>query len=175
VFSRCHIIDDRALNRLWGVACAQAWHYYQHFPSDSRFLKWYVFAALALDTAHQALTIRARKHDYFLFHIVCTQLTAGRLVWFYVVTNYVNPLALLSNPWSYVVQLVPGEIASFLVQNFFIYRVYICVSTYSPSRSMVFRSADWGVLSEQREVVAHRSADCDEPLNSGPYPILCLL
>jgi hypothetical protein len=60
---------------LWGVTCAQAWHYYQQFPNDSRFLKWLVLVLLALDTVHQGLITHTGGYTPYFAVLDATEMT----------------------------------------------------------------------------------------------------
>jgi hypothetical protein len=82
--------NDDYINRLWGIACAQAWHYYQHFPNDATFLKCYVFIALAFDTVHQALAIRARKHNYL--HVLYYGYSPSPRLQYGIMPSLIGPL-----------------------------------------------------------------------------------
>jgi hypothetical protein len=158
------------IDRLWGVACTQAWHYYQHFPNDTTFLKWYVFAAIAADTAHQVLVVHGRKY-YNLCSPYMFEMTVY-LVWYYAVANWAHPSALLSNVWSYIFQLIPAGIEIFLVQSFFIYRIYI--RELISEDWLLIASADLTILSERREMVDHRASPWDKHDHRGAYSLLRL-
>jgi hypothetical protein len=48
------------------------------------------------------------------------------IVWYYAVANWGNPNALGISVWSYLGQLFPGQLEVWMVQIFFVYRIYIC-------------------------------------------------
>ncbi|KDR70466.1 hypothetical protein GALMADRAFT_144750 [Galerina marginata CBS 339.88] len=64
---------------LLGVTCFQAWHYFNTY-SDPPIINYTVAALVALEMLHLAVSIHA--------------------LYFYLITNYLNPLALLQNVWS---------------------------------------------------------------------------
>jgi len=65
---------------LFGVTSVQIYYYFSHYPNDKRHLKAAVATLWAID----------------FFHLFC--ICFG--VYHYAVTNYVNPIALLSMSWS---------------------------------------------------------------------------
>ncbi|KDR70475.1 hypothetical protein GALMADRAFT_144760 [Galerina marginata CBS 339.88] len=63
---------------LFGVSCFQAWHYFNTY-SDAPILKYTVGALVALEMLHLAVSIHA--------------------LYYFLITNYLNPFALLQNVW----------------------------------------------------------------------------
>lgn len=89
---------------LWGTSCVQAYAYYLRCAEDGIYFKLLVTVVFVLDTAHQALI----SHS----------------IYYYVISHYANPAALLSIPTSLIIQVEINDITAFLVQCFFIWRIW---------------------------------------------------
>ncbi|KAF8151946.1 hypothetical protein K438DRAFT_379823 [Mycena galopus ATCC 62051] len=96
---------------LWGVGCAQAFWFYDSFRGEKMLLKTLVAASWILDTVQQAM----------IAHVVYT----------YTITNYFNPFFLDHYLWSLSIQSLFECLTAFLVQSFFLYRIWIlCHNRY---------------------------------------------
>ncbi|KAI0045641.1 hypothetical protein FA95DRAFT_1607555 [Auriscalpium vulgare] len=91
---------------LYGVTCIQTFHYYRSNKgrSDRWMLKAIVAALLILDSTHQAL----------ILHVV----------YYYIVTNYGDPFALLNNLWSIATSILISALIASLVQSYLILRIW---------------------------------------------------
>ncbi|KAH9943025.1 uncharacterized protein BXZ73DRAFT_97089 [Epithele typhae] len=89
---------------LWGISCSQLYYYYNGYPNDRAYTKVMVLAVWASDTAHQALVT----------HTLYT----------YLITEYGNPTALSYITKTIVVEVLFNGITGFLVQTFFVVRVW---------------------------------------------------
>ncbi|KAI0049075.1 hypothetical protein FA95DRAFT_962839 [Auriscalpium vulgare] len=90
---------------LWGVTTLQTWYYYREYPKDPWHFKALVAVVFVLDTFHQIL-------------IAHTGYT-------YLVTHFFDPQFLGHIVWSIVTEVIPAAIVSFIVQCFFISRIWI--------------------------------------------------
>ncbi|EMD32682.1 hypothetical protein CERSUDRAFT_87723 [Gelatoporia subvermispora B] len=89
---------------LWGIICAQVYHYYTHY-NDTRPLRIIVLVSFLLDTAHQILI----SHGLYT----------------YLITWYNDPLNLLRIVWSLKVQVLVTAFNVIVVEGFFIWRVWL--------------------------------------------------
>ncbi|KAI0311123.1 hypothetical protein OF83DRAFT_786510 [Amylostereum chailletii] len=89
---------------LYGTTCLQAWNYFIRYYRDPLYLKALAVAVLVTDTVHQILII----------HVVYT----------YLVTNYGNPAFLNQLIWSVMVEVIFNGMTAFLVQGFFVGRLW---------------------------------------------------
>ncbi|KAF9456684.1 hypothetical protein BDZ94DRAFT_1275050 [Collybia nuda] len=90
---------------LWGISCMQTFEYFSNFPNDSLGSKVMIAALFILDTVHQI----------FMSHVLYT----------YLVTHFFNPAYLNVVVWSLVAQVIASAFIGFIVQSFFVYRIWI--------------------------------------------------
>ncbi|KAI1793335.1 hypothetical protein LXA43DRAFT_238517 [Ganoderma leucocontextum] len=95
---------------MYGITIYQAYAYFKLYPMDTRRLKCLVFALVTLDTLH----VIGSSH-------VC---------YFYLVTNYFNPAALLIGTWSAILMGVVMSVIIFVAQVFYVRRIYLLSSRY---------------------------------------------
>ncbi|KAF8629508.1 hypothetical protein AX17_005634 [Amanita inopinata Kibby_2008] len=89
---------------LWGVTCVQAYSYFMN-PTRDRFLFKLAIAGLwLLDTFDSAL------NAHILYH--------------YMVTNYLNPLAIIEPVWSICIHVALTSLSNFMIRSMFAHRVY---------------------------------------------------
>ncbi|KAL4243690.1 hypothetical protein ABKN59_011160 [Abortiporus biennis] len=90
---------------MFGVTCVQAFHYYMHTGKRDLFiLKASVALVMVLDVAQMAIT--------------------AHMVYFYSISNYFNPAALLIIPWSPVAIVITTTVNDFVVRSVFIHRIW---------------------------------------------------
>ncbi|CCM06805.1 uncharacterized protein FIBRA_09106 [Fibroporia radiculosa] len=89
---------------LYGVTCVQTFHYFRSVTKDHWIIKVLVLTLLVLDTLHQALII----HVFY----------------WYLIDNYLNPIALLESVWSIGSEIIVNAVIAFLVESFLVYRVW---------------------------------------------------
>ncbi|KZT19411.1 hypothetical protein NEOLEDRAFT_968978 [Neolentinus lepideus HHB14362 ss-1] len=95
---------------LYGITFTQTYIYYERRHSDRPLLKRLVFILWILDTFDTALI--------------------GHLLYHYMVTNYVNPLALLSPVWSVLIHVLITSITDFIVRIMFSRRILKLSGSY---------------------------------------------
>ncbi|TFK50313.1 hypothetical protein OE88DRAFT_1735895 [Heliocybe sulcata] len=101
---------------LYGVTFAQTYIYYERRHSDRPFIKILVFTLWILDTFDAALI--------------------GHLLYHYMVTNYINPSAMLSPVWSILIHVLvtthqsPKSITDFIVRMMFSRRILKLSGSY---------------------------------------------
>ncbi|TFK41524.1 hypothetical protein BDQ12DRAFT_388149 [Crucibulum laeve] len=88
---------------LYGATCLQTWHYFQSY-SDPPLIKATVIILLVLETLHSAFCIHA--------------------IYYFLVTSYDNPLALLKCTWTAIGSVLVSALIIFLVHLFYAKRVY---------------------------------------------------
>ncbi|TFK86695.1 hypothetical protein K466DRAFT_600098 [Polyporus arcularius HHB13444] len=88
---------------LYGLALHQSYQYATTFSSDSYFMKLLVASVMVLETLHVAITVHSCYH--------------------YLVSNYFNPLILLSGVWSLNILPFVSGLVMFISQLFFARRV----------------------------------------------------
>lgn len=89
---------------LWGVTCVQSYTFLtSNFKDQSKFKLLVVFLWV-LDTFDSCLN--------------------GHLLYFYMVSNYLNPLALLTPVWSVIIHVAITSISNFIIRSLFAFRVY---------------------------------------------------
>ncbi|KAL4242555.1 hypothetical protein ABKN59_011425, partial [Abortiporus biennis] len=71
---------------MYGVTCVQTYTYYSRYKSDSRTMRVLVFILWLLDTLQLILV--------------------AHMVYYYVVTNYFNPKALVQIVWSFPAETI---------------------------------------------------------------------
>ncbi|TBU53298.1 hypothetical protein BD310DRAFT_981196 [Dichomitus squalens] len=91
---------------VYGVTCIQTFQYYRSAKSkeDSLFIKALVPSLWFLDSVHQALVMHVS--------------------YFYLITNYANPAALLQAVWSIPSTIIVTGVIAFLADGFFLLRIW---------------------------------------------------
>ncbi|KAI0319489.1 hypothetical protein OF83DRAFT_783930 [Amylostereum chailletii] len=90
---------------LYSLTCVQTFLYFQSYSSkDNRLIKTIVLFMLVIDSVHQA----------FLIH-------AG---YYYLIAKYAQPAALQAGVWSLISAVFFNGISGFIVESFFIWRLY---------------------------------------------------
>ncbi|KAF8526938.1 hypothetical protein BU17DRAFT_82400 [Hysterangium stoloniferum] len=100
---------------LYGISLVQVYIYFQTFPDDSKNLKILVTMLCLLTTVAAVLTCNG--------------------LYYYVVTNFANPQAMLYDYWSWVYEPFFQIIISLTVETFFALRVYTCESPANRERA----------------------------------------
>ncbi|KAI0648821.1 hypothetical protein C8Q79DRAFT_475733 [Trametes meyenii] len=95
---------------LYGLTLHQSYRYYRLFPGDQRTLRVIVILTVILETVHIVLCMH-----------VC---------YYYLVTNYFNPRALLDGVWSIRVLPISTAAVIILSEAFFTRRVYLIGSHF---------------------------------------------
>ncbi|RDX54122.1 hypothetical protein OH76DRAFT_1065032 [Lentinus brumalis] len=91
---------------LQGVGFHQTYRYFRLYPGDSAYLKLWVIMLLFMELVNTALVMHT--------------------CYFYLVTNYFNPLVLLGGPvWSLKLLPVPASLSAVITQAFFARRIYL--------------------------------------------------
>jgi len=88
----------------WGVTSAQTYIYYQRYPNDPLPLKSIVAFLWVLDTFDACLT------SHILYH--------------YLVTNYLNPLAIAIPVWSVIIHVAVTSVTDAIIRSMFTRRVW---------------------------------------------------
>ncbi|KAI0665488.1 hypothetical protein C8Q78DRAFT_986430, partial [Trametes maxima] len=97
----------------YGWTAHQCYRYFRMYPADTWILKSLVTVVLVLETFHSALCMH-----------IC---------YYYLTTNYFNPLALQKGVWSInVSRQVCGGAVIFASQSFFLRRVYLIGRRFRP-------------------------------------------
>ncbi|KIP04466.1 hypothetical protein PHLGIDRAFT_120685 [Phlebiopsis gigantea 11061_1 CR5-6] len=91
----------------YGVMCVQTYTFFQRFTKEGPFLKYSVWLLWILDTVHMGFVIHP--------------------IYYYMVTNYANPLPLLQGliPWSIPAGVLTSATVDFIVQVCYTYRVWV--------------------------------------------------
>ncbi|EKM53117.1 uncharacterized protein PHACADRAFT_259290 [Phanerochaete carnosa HHB-10118-sp] len=89
---------------LYGIASVQVYIYFHRSPHDTLFLKRTILFLWILDTVYLALI--------------------SHTIYYYAVTNFMNPLALEFCPWSLAADLPVGELIEVTVTSVFAYKIY---------------------------------------------------
>ncbi|KAL5520981.1 hypothetical protein ACEPAG_8903 [Sanghuangporus baumii] len=89
---------------LYGVTCLQVFIYYQRYPRDKRSVKNFVYLIWAIDSLDAALAVQ-----------IC---------YYYLVSNYANPLAISSPVWSLKLHVLVTSVSDFIVRSLFVRRIY---------------------------------------------------
>ncbi|KAF5340372.1 hypothetical protein D9611_007782 [Ephemerocybe angulata] len=95
---------------LWGVTCVQTYTYFTRPKKDRAFLQIMVAFLLALDTFDSALNI------HILYH--------------YMVSNYLNPVALMIPVWSVLIHVFLTALSNFIIRTMFAQRIYRLKEAY---------------------------------------------
>lgn len=90
---------------LSGIVATQCFSYYTTFQDDRRLYFWLVTGLLVLDVLHTAISCRT--------------------IYFFGVTRWGDPTALVHSPWSFSIEPSFTGIAASVVQGFYAYRVWI--------------------------------------------------
>ncbi|KAI0667714.1 hypothetical protein C8Q78DRAFT_318671 [Trametes maxima] len=138
---------------LYGVTVLQSLYYYEKFPEDSWMMKVTVAILWILDT----ITIILDTHAVFHF----------------LVTNFNNPSALLDQVWSMKAEIPFTFTAVFIVQIFFVVRIYQLrpYAWYIPAAIGTIAVAGYGLLigivvevSKMDSLAGEQSAKVNNPL-----------
>ncbi|TFK87857.1 hypothetical protein K466DRAFT_586049 [Polyporus arcularius HHB13444] len=98
---------------LYGIILSLSLQYFRRYPNDKPFLKLWVWTILLLETLVMILFMHA--------------------CYFYMVDNYLNPLALTWNPtWSLKLSPIPSGLSSITSELFFARRVWYIGRRYRP-------------------------------------------
>jgi hypothetical protein len=89
---------------LYGATSLQTWYYFQSYPADMPFLKIMVLLLWALETVHSAFNMHG--------------------IYWFLVSNYFNPRALLILEWSATASIAISGIIIIIVHLFYARRVY---------------------------------------------------
>jgi len=91
---------------VYGILLTQIFSYFWRYPLDKLHFKAFVIIILLLETADQVFI--------------------GHLVYYYSITNYANPAALLlaTMTWSLILQLTMGACVGAMVKSYFAFRVW---------------------------------------------------
>ncbi|KAJ3514888.1 hypothetical protein NLJ89_g2112 [Agrocybe chaxingu] len=89
---------------LYGVSFVQTWYYFLKYRRDVWYIKALVATVCAFETVHQALI--------------------SHTVYYYVITNYNNPIRLEDMVWSILLEVLFNGLISFIVQAFLLLRVW---------------------------------------------------
>jgi len=89
---------------LWGMTCVQSYTFLISKNNDQMRFKFLVLFLWALDTFDSCLN--------------------GHLMYFYMVSNFVNPLALATPVWSVIIHVAITSISNFIIRSLFAHRVY---------------------------------------------------
>ncbi|KAI0790856.1 hypothetical protein C8Q75DRAFT_108426 [Abortiporus biennis] len=104
---------------LYGVTCVQTYTYYAEASKRDR---------LALRALIGALWILDGLQLAFV----------GHLLYYFVITNYFNPVALQTSPWSAEAFNVVTNVADLIVRSILIYRIWrLCQKIYLPGVLML--------------------------------------
>ncbi|OBZ65536.1 hypothetical protein A0H81_14508 [Grifola frondosa] len=90
---------------LYGVTIVQVYVYLRNYPKDSVYLRMLVLAIWLAETVHTAFCIHQQYN--------------------YLIIDFDNPVALVSNVWSLTAALLIEVIVANTVQGFFIHRIWI--------------------------------------------------
>lgn len=114
---------------LSGITYVQTFYYFTNYPKDRWLLKSMVICTVIFDTAHQALISHA--------------------IYYYLVTNYNNPTTLSHLVWSGSVEFFFSVSIAFLVQCFYVLRIWHMSKNYLLTGSVlviVLASAACGLV-----------------------------
>ncbi|TDL20344.1 hypothetical protein BD410DRAFT_380052 [Rickenella mellea] len=90
---------------LYGITNVQTFIYFQRPSKDPKYLRGLIAFLWILDTVHMAF-------------IACTD-------YYYMVDNYLNPLALISPTWSFKSEIILTHTSDFIVRSIFAWRIWI--------------------------------------------------
>ncbi|RPD57313.1 hypothetical protein L226DRAFT_159496 [Lentinus tigrinus ALCF2SS1-7] len=93
-----------------GVLLVQCCFYLQNFPTDQRWIRILVATIFVLELVQTATT----THQ----------------AWWYTVTNWNNPSALLTFPWSAMTVPIMAGIIAAIVQIFYAWRIFVLASNW---------------------------------------------
>ncbi|KAF8574180.1 hypothetical protein K439DRAFT_871456 [Ramaria rubella] len=90
---------------LFGMTLLQTFSYFRTFGNDPKGLKAFVFGVLLSDAAHMGLVIH--------------------VIYWYLITNYLNPEAVTMLPTSFAASIVVTNISDVAIRLFYCHRVWI--------------------------------------------------
>ncbi|KAF8066978.1 hypothetical protein FPV67DRAFT_1221885 [Lyophyllum atratum] len=89
---------------LWGVTCVQTFTFFTRKSRDRPTFKLMIAFLWVLDTFDSALN--------------------GHILYFYLVTNYLNPVAIGTPTWSVIIHVAITSISDFIIRSMFAHRFY---------------------------------------------------
>jgi len=91
---------------MYGIFAIQIFSYFRNYPRDKLYLKVLVVITLILETANQCFI--------------------GYLLYYYTISNYLNPVALkqATLTWPLILQLAAGTVVGFIVKACFAIRIW---------------------------------------------------
>ncbi|KAI0682313.1 hypothetical protein C8T65DRAFT_750653 [Cerioporus squamosus] len=95
---------------LYGMTLHQSYRYYRLYPNDKAWLRGVVSLTIVLETIHMVL--------------------ACHVCYYYLVTNYFKPTALLFGSWSIKLLLICSGCIIIVAQSFFARRVFLVGPQY---------------------------------------------
>ncbi|OJT13897.1 hypothetical protein TRAPUB_9566 [Trametes pubescens] len=96
----------------YGLTAHQTYRYFRLYPNDVSILKVLVTVLMSLETFHTTLCVH--------------------MCYYYLTTNYFNPVSLLSGVWSLrLIPVVTGTVI-FVCHSFYACRVYLFGGLYRP-------------------------------------------
>lgn len=127
---------------VYGVTCIQTFQYYRSAKAkvDMSFLRVIVGLLWLLDTIHQALIIM--------------------IPYFYLITNYANPFALLRTYWAIPTEIILNAVIALTVESFFVMRIWrLSKNQFVTAACFVF-------------TIAHLTMNLIFPIRVFFYPVL---
>jgi len=98
------LIGGMVAMALWGITCVQSYTFLTYNSQDRPRLRILVIFLWVLDTFDSVLNCH--------------------MLYFYMVSNYLNPLALLVPVWSVIIHVAITSISNFIIRCLFAHRVY---------------------------------------------------
>ncbi|KAF9261590.1 hypothetical protein L218DRAFT_492646 [Marasmius fiardii PR-910] len=98
-----YLIGLMAAFALYGIACCQAYQYFQTYMRDPSIVKGTVISLLTLGTFHTVL------HAHIAY---------------WMVKNYLNPIALLQSPWSSAASIAVTSVIVAITHSFYAVQIY---------------------------------------------------
>lgn len=99
------LVAGLVASSLYGVTCVQMYNYFNKGAKDTVWLKWMIAFLWALDTFDAALN--------------------GHFLYFYMVTNYLKPTAMMTVVWSVIAHVAATSISNFIIRTMFAHRVWM--------------------------------------------------
>lgn len=98
------LVGGLCATALYGVTCVQMYSYFIGRSKDTLYFKWMIASLWVLDTFDAVL------NGHFLYH--------------YMVTNYLNPTAMLKVVWSVITHVAATSVSNFIIRTMFAHRVF---------------------------------------------------
>ncbi|KAF9465441.1 hypothetical protein BDZ94DRAFT_1253822 [Collybia nuda] len=89
---------------LWGITCVQTFTFFTRKSRDRPWFKFMIASLWLLDTFDSVLN--------------------GHILYFYLVTNYLNPIAIITPVWSVVIHVAITSISNYIIRTMFALRFY---------------------------------------------------